>query len=73
MKKTLLITSALTGLVVSNAVAQTVVSGTLDIISRNTSYTGTAANVMKSDSYLGRESQINVQNKGKLKIGRAHV
>jgi len=69
MKKTLLVTSALAGLVATSAVAQTTVTGSLDIISRNTSYSGTAANAMKSDSYLGRESQINVQNKGKLNIG----
>jgi hypothetical protein len=69
MKKTLLVTSALVGLVASSAVAQTTVSGSLEIISRNTSYSGSATNAMKSDSYLGRESQINVQNKGKLNIG----
>jgi hypothetical protein len=69
MKKTLLVTSALVGLVASSAVAQTTVSGSLEIISRNTSFDGTAANTMKSDTYLGRESQINIQNKGKLNIG----
>jgi len=69
MKKTLLVTSALAGLVASSAVAQTTVSGSLEIISRNTAYSGTVANAMKSDSFLGRESQINVQNKGKLNIG----
>ena len=69
MKKTLLVTSALVGLVASSAVAQTTVSGSLEIISRNTAYSGTAANAMKSDTFLGRESQINVQNKGKLNIG----
>jgi len=69
MKKTLLVTSALAGLVATSAVAQTTVTGSLEIISRNTSYSGTAANAMKSDTFLGRESQINVQNKGKLNIG----
>jgi len=69
MKKTLLVTSALVGLVASSAVAQTTVSGSLEIISRNTAYSGTAATAMKSDSFLGRESQINIQNKGKLNIG----
>ena len=69
MKKTLLITSALAGLVVSSAVAQTTVSGSLEIISRTTSFDGTAANQQKSDSFLGRESQINIANKGKLNIG----
>ena len=69
MKKTLLVTSALVGLVASSAVAQTTVTGTLDIISRNTSFDGTAVNKQKSDSYLGRESQINIANKGKLNVG----
>jgi hypothetical protein len=69
MKKTLLVTSALVGLVASSAVAQTTVSGSLEIISRNTSFDGTAANQQKSDSFLGRESQINIANKGKLNIG----
>ena len=69
MKKTLLVTSALVGLVASSAVAQTTVTGSLEIISRNTSFDGTAANQQKADSFLGRESQINIQNKGKLNIG----
>ena len=69
MKKTLLVTSALVGLVASSAVAQTTVSGSLEIISRNTAYSGVAATAAKSDSFLGRESQINIQNKGKLNIG----
>jgi hypothetical protein len=69
MKKTLLVTSALAGLVASSAVAQTTVTGSLEIISRNTSFDGTAAHTQKSDSFLGRESQINIQNKGKLNVG----
>ena len=69
MKKTLLVTSALVGLVASSAVAQTTVSGSLEIISRNTSFDGTTATKQKSDSFLGRESQINIQNKGKLNVG----
>ena len=69
MKKTLLVTSALVGLVASSAVAQTTVTGSLEIISRNTSFDGTAATKQKSDSYLGRESQINIANKGKLNVG----
>jgi len=69
MKKTLLVTSALVGLVASSAVAQTTVSGSLEIISRNTSFDGTVANTQKSDSFLGRESQINIANKGKLNVG----
>ena len=69
MKKTLLVTSALVGLVASSAVAQTTVSGSLDIISRNTSMSGAAAHAQKSDTFLGRESQLNIANKGKLNIG----
>jgi hypothetical protein len=69
MKKTLLVTSALVGLVASSAVAQTTVTGSLEIISRNTSFDGTAATKQKADSFLGRESQINIANKGKLNIG----
>jgi hypothetical protein len=69
MKKTLLVTSALVGLVASSAVAQTTVTGSLEIISRNTTFDGTAATKQKADSYLGRESQINIANKGKLNIG----
>jgi len=69
MKKTLLVTSALVGLVASSAVAQTTVTGSLEIISRNTSFDGTPVSKQKSDSFLGRESQINIQNKGKLNIG----
>jgi hypothetical protein len=69
MKKTLLVTSALVGLVASSAVAQTTVTGSLDIISRHTSFDGTAATKQKADTYLGRESQINIQNKGKLNVG----
>jgi hypothetical protein len=68
MKKTLLITSALVGLVASSAVAQTTVTGSLEIISRNTSFDG-GATTTKSDNFLGRESQINIANKGKLNIG----
>ena len=69
MKKTLLVTSALVGLVASSAVAQTTVTGSLDLISRNTSFAGTAVNKQKADTYLGRESQLNIQNKGKLNVG----
>jgi hypothetical protein len=69
MKKTLLVTSALVGLVASSAVAQTTVTGSLEIISRNTSFDGTAVTKQKADSFLGRESQINIANKGKLNIG----
>jgi hypothetical protein len=69
MKKTLLVTSALVGLVASSAVAQTTVTGSLEIISRNTSFDGTVASKQKSDRFFGRESQINIANKGKLNVG----
>jgi hypothetical protein len=71
MKK-LLLTSALAGatLVASNAIAQTTVSGSLDISFKaisgeSANHTNTAA----SHQGFGKEAQINIQNKGKLNNG----
>jgi predicted porin len=70
MKK-LLLTSALAGatLVASNAIAQTTVSGNLDIsfkaLSDQTATTGAGL----SRQGFGKEAQINVQTKGKLNNG----
>ena len=70
MKK-LLLTSALAGatLVASNAIAQTTVSGNLDIsfkaLSDQTATTGAAL----SRQGFGKEAQINIQTKGKLNNG----
>ena len=72
MKK-LLLTSALAGatLVASNAIAQTTVSGNLDItfkaISGESSATGIGGD--KSHRGFGKEAQLNIQNKGKLNNG----
>jgi hypothetical protein len=71
MKK-LLLTTALAGatLVASNAIAQTTVSGNLDIAFKAASVEGTG-NSTSTNSYrgFGKEAQINIQNKGKLSNG----
>ena len=71
MKK-LLLTTALAGatLVASNAIAQTTVSGNLDIAFKASSVEGTN-NSTSTNSYrgFGKEAQINIQNKGKLSNG----
>ena len=70
MKK-LLLTSALAGatLVASNAIAQTTISGNLDISLKAIS--GESATVGGAGSHrgFGKEAQINIQNKGKLNNG----
>ncbi len=72
MKKTLKITSALVGSMlafgVSAAVAQTTVSGNLGLSYFATKNTATA-NQSKTFRGFGKESQINVQSKGKLSNG----
>lgn len=70
MKK-LLTTSALAGaltfVAATASVAQTTVSGSLDLTLRGQSFSaGVGAN---SDNTFGRESQINIANKGKLNNG----
>jgi len=68
MKKTLLISSALaSGIIYSgSALAQTTVSGSLDLHYKAFSMDG-ASN--SSTRGIGRESQLNVQSKGKLNNG----
>ena len=68
MKKTLLISSALaSGIIYSgSALAQTTVSGSLDLHYKAFSMDGTAGNSTRG---IGRESQLNVQSKGKLSNG----
>ena len=70
MKK-LLTTSALAGaltfVAATASVAQTTVSGSLDLTLRSQSFTKTAG--ADSDNLFGRETQINVANKGKLNNG----
>jgi hypothetical protein len=70
MKK-LLLTSALAGatLVASNAIAQTTVSGNLDMSFKAISGESTGANAADSHSGFGKEAQINIANKGKLNNG----
>jgi hypothetical protein len=68
MKKTLLISSALaSGIIYSgSALAQTTVSGQLDLHYKAMSFDGTGADSKRG---IGREAQLNVQNKGKLNNG----
>ena len=70
MKK-LLLTTALAGatLVASNAIAQTTVSGNLDIAFKAASAEGTGTTSTNSYRGFGKEAQINIQNKGKLSNG----
>ena len=68
MKNKLLLSSALvSGLIVgSSASAQTTVTGSLDLHYRALSFNGTS-NLSRQG--IGRESQVNIQNKGKLNNG----
>jgi len=67
MKNKLLITSALAGsLIAGSALAQTTITGSLDL-TYNVHSKDLSAGVGSSRG-LGRESQINVQNKGKLNV-----
>ena len=68
MKKTLLISSALaSGIIYSgSALAQTTVSGSLDLHYKAFSMDGTSTTSTRG---IGRESQLNVQSKGKLNNG----
>jgi hypothetical protein len=72
MKK-LLLTSALAGatLVASNAIAQTTVSGNLDVSFKAISGEGASAATGSAASHqgFGKEAQINIANKGKLNNG----
>ena len=68
MKNKLLITSALAGsLIAGSALAQTTITGSLDL-----TYNALSKDVsggIGSTRGVGRESQINIQNKGKLNVG----
>jgi hypothetical protein len=72
MKNKLLLSSALVGTLVggSAAVAQTTVTGSLQLNYYDVTRTGSVAGIT-AQSYRGwgRESQLNVQNKGKLNNG----
>jgi len=71
MKNKLLITTALAGsLIAGSALAQTTITGSLDLtynaVSKDLIATGARADSTRG---VGRESQINIQNKGKLNVG----
>jgi len=69
MRKLLLSTAiASATLVASNAIAQTTISGSLDIVFKSFSDDRTA-NKQNSARGFGQESQVNIQNKGKLNNG----
>ena len=69
MRKLLLSTAiASATLVASNAIAQTTISGSLDIAFKSFSDDRTA-NKQNSARGFGQESQVNIQNKGKLNNG----
>ena len=70
MKNKLLLTSALAGSLMFNGIslAQTTVSGNLDLSFKAVSSDGTAG-VSTNNRYIGKESQINIANKGKLSNG----
>ena len=71
MKNKLLLSSALVGTLVggSAAVAQTTITGSLDLTYTNVTSRTVAGNVGGTYRGLGRESQVNIQNKGKLNNG----
>lgn len=72
MKNKLLLSSALVGSLAITGVAsaQTTISGSLDLSYKTISNSGGANSVTKeTDSGFGRESQINIANKGKLSNG----
>jgi hypothetical protein len=67
MKNKLLITSALAGsLIAGSALAQTTITGSLDLTYNV--HSKDLSGGLGSSRGLGRESQINVQNKGKLNV-----
>lgn len=69
MRKLLLSTAiASATLVASNAIAQTTISGSLDIAFKSFSDDRSQSNVNSSRGF-GKEAQINIQNKGKLNNG----
>jgi hypothetical protein len=57
------------GLAISSAVAQTTVTGNLDIAYHAVSAKGTQGATIQSYRGFGQEQQINIQNKGKLSNG----
>jgi len=71
MKNKLLTTTAIAGLLISGAaVAQTTVSGNLDLTYKALSHKSNKAESMRG---FGKETQINITNKGKLNNGVDYV
>jgi hypothetical protein len=71
MKNKLLTTTALAGLLITgNASAQTTVTGNLDLSYKAISNDNVKVRSMRA---IGKESQINLTNKGKLNIGMDYV
>ena len=70
MKNKLLLTSALAGSLMFNGIslAQTTVSGNLDLSFKAVSSDGTPG-INTNSRYIGKETQINIANKGKLSNG----
>jgi len=78
MKKQLLTTalvSSILGFGITSAVAQTTITGNLDLSYSATSNEGNATAVQKMSNVrgFGKESQINISNKGKLNNGMDYV
>jgi hypothetical protein len=75
MKKTLILTTALAGSLLSGAaaIAQTTVSGNLGISYITTGNDGNATQRAHNISSFGRESQINIANKGTLSNGLGYA
>jgi hypothetical protein len=69
MNKKLLATSALISSLAFTSVslAQTTITGSLDLTLRNTEHS--ASNGLASETSMGRETQLNIANKGKLNNG----
>jgi hypothetical protein len=69
MKK-LILTTALTGLMISgNAIAQTAITGELRIAHKAVSSSAPTAGTTTSNRGFGIEQQLNISNKGKLNVG----
>lgn len=69
MKK-LILTTALTGLMISgSAIAQTSVTGEIRISHKAVSSSASTAGTLTSNRGLGVEQQLNISNKGKLNVG----
>jgi hypothetical protein len=69
MKK-LILTTALTGLMISgNAIAQTAITGEIRIAHKAVSSKAATAGTTTSNRGFGIEQQLNISNKGKLNVG----